>query len=57
MCRRLFHFFNQPEHHDHPVGSAHLDVGGGDGVLLPLLRCLHFIPLPLSMQEAADPGH
>lgn len=45
-----------PEHHHHPVGSSHLDVRGRDGVLLPLLCRLLFVPLPVSMQEKAHPG-
>lgn len=42
--------------HNHPVGASHLDVHSGNGVLLPLLCCLYFFPLPLSVQEEAVPG-
>ena len=45
-----------PGDNNHSVGASDLYVGGGDGVLLPLLRCLHFIPLPVSVQEEAGPG-
>lgn len=42
--------------HNHPVGAPHCDVRGGDGVLTPLLRCQHILPLHVSVQEEADPG-
>lgn len=45
-----------PGDHNHSVGAAHLDVCGGNSVFLPLLCCLYLVPLPLSMQEEADPG-
>lgn len=45
-----------PEHHHYPVGSSHLHVPGGNGVLLPLLCRLLFVPLPVSMQEETHPG-
>lgn len=45
-----------PEHHRYPVGSSHLHVPGGDGVLLPLLCRLLLVPLPVSMQEGTRPG-
>lgn len=45
-----------PDNHSHSVGASHLYVRGGNGVLLPLLCCLHFIPLPLPVPEEADPG-
>lgn len=38
------------------MGASHPDVSGGDGVLFPLLRCLHLIPLPLSVPEKACAG-
>lgn len=45
-----------PEHHHYPVGSSHLHVPGGNGVLLPLLCRLLVLPLPVSMQEETHPG-
>lgn len=45
-----------PEHHHYPVGSSHLDVRSGNGVLLPLLCRLLHVPLPVSMQEKTHPG-
>lgn len=44
------------EHHHYPVGSSRRHVPGGNGVLLPLLHCLLFVPLPVPMQEETHPG-
>lgn len=38
------------------MGAAHRDVGGGNGFLLPLLRRLRLLPLPLPTPEEASPG-
>lgn len=52
MCVIVF----LPEHHHYPVGSSHLHVPGGNGVLLPLLCRLLLVPLPVSVQEGTRPG-
>lgn len=52
----LSSFFCQPGDHNYSVGASHLHVRGGNGVLLPLLCRLYFVPLPLSMQEEAESG-
>lgn len=48
--------FCWPGNHSHSVGASHPCVRGGNGVLLPLLCRLHFIPLPLPVPEEADAG-
>lgn len=37
------------------MGSSHLYVPGGNGVLFPLLCRLLFVPLPVSLQEETQP--
>lgn len=45
-----------PGDNNHSVGASHLDVHSGNGVCLPLLCCMYFIPLPVSVQDEANPG-
>lgn len=44
------------DNHSRSVGVSRLHVCGGNGILLPLLCCLHLISLPLPVPKEADPG-